>query len=228
MQRLDKSPNFPWVTQQPWANIIYFSVFFSTIRLSSHTLLDITKKNMKQNSQYIVCNETLLPIFLPLSLTRWWLNQPIWKKNFVKLDHIPKNPLKRFQQNLWFATTSYIQLYFTTFPPHEISPKSPPRQIDFASQKCSLASSAERFHLQQQSDPACLGHEGKYPLLPSEIPWPQPFGGHEIQKFQTLFLVGGFTNPSEKYESTWVHLHFPNFRGENSKNVWKHHLDSSY
>ena len=36
-----------------------------------------------------------------------------------------------------------------------------------------------------------------------------------------IFLVGGF-NPSEKYESHWVHL--PQI-GMQIKNIWNHHLD---
>lgn len=36
-------------------------------------------------------------------------------------------------------------------------------------------------------------------------------------------LVGGWTNPSEKYEPNWIHL--PNFWGKNSNKYWScHHL----
>ena len=38
------------------------------------------------------------------------------------------------------------------------------------------------------------------------------------------FLVGGWTNPSEKYARQNGFI-FPNFRGENSKNIWIDHLD---
>ena len=37
-------------------------------------------------------------------------------------------------------------------------------------------------------------------------------------------LVGGWTNPSEKYARQNGFI-FPKFRGENSKNVWNHNLD---
>ena len=36
-----------------------------------------------------------------------------------------------------------------------------------------------------------------------------------------VILVGGWTNPSEKYSSKWVHL--PQI-GVNIKNIWNHHL----
>ncbi len=42
--------------------------------------------------------------------------------------------------------------------------------------------------------------------------------------FPYTFLVGGWTNPSEKYDRQNGFI-FPNFRGENSKNIWNHHLD---
>ena len=45
-----------------------------------------------------------------------------------------------------------------------------------------------------------------------------------IYKYIYILLVGGWTNPFEKYDRRIVKLdHFRSVRGEN-QNIWNHHL----
>ena len=65
-------------------------------------------------------------------------------------------------------------------------------------------------------------------LLHTEPQWISGTGLVYIRKFMytnplKTNLVGGWTNPSEKYDrQKWVHL--PQIGGEIFKNIWNHHL----
>ena len=168
---------------------------------------------MKQNSQYIMCNETLLPIFLPLSLTSWWFFTNPFEKKICSSNWIisPKIPLKDSNKIFGSPPPAISSYTSSPFPPIKNRRNPPPRQIDFASQKCFLAASAERFHLQQQSDPACLGDEGKKSSPPIRNSLLSPLGAMKFKSFKLYSWLVVEPTHLKKYESTWVHL--PQFSG---------------
>ena len=229
MQRLDKIPLISPEWHSKLELILYTLACFLVQYIYPRILyLIVSKKHMKQNSQYIMCNETLLPIFLPLSLTSWrFFTNPFEKKYVRQIGSFP-------QKSRWKIPTKSLVRHHQLYPAilHHLSPPLKIAEIrrlvksTLPHKNASWPHPQKGFTFSNKATQLASGMKEKNPLLPSEIPCSALWGPWNSKV--SNFIPGWWLNQPIWKNMSQHGFIFPNFRGENSKNVWNHHLDSSY